>query len=184
MPSRVCTATMKSQSSSSSPPSSSSSSVPRPPRRRQCWECLRRRLVCDFGTPTCNKCRAAGVTCPGYGEKKPLKWIPPGRVNSRTRQRRRPPATEPEERGQITSPNHATLVAEDPDPPSGSCSPARAVVEVTIPLLQLGAEASAVVQAASYCKQAGGSERGLQIRLIAGVQIMPVSILALRPSIS
>ncbi|PLB38034.1 Zn(II)2Cys6 transcription factor [Aspergillus candidus] len=147
MPSMICTASMKSQRSTSS---SSSTSEVRPPRRRQCWECLRRRLVCDFGTPTCNKCRAAGVTCPGYGEKKPLKWIAPGRVNSRTRQRRRPPASESEERGQIASPNHAALVAKDPDPPSGSCSSERAVVKLTIPRLQLGTEANAVVQAASY----------------------------------
>lgn len=99
------------------------------------------------------------MTCPGYGEKKPLKWIAPGRVNSRTRQRRRPPASESEERGQIASPNHAALVAKDPDPPSGSCSSERAVVKLTIPRLQLGTEANAVVQAASYCKPEEQDER-------------------------
>ncbi|KAE8347616.1 hypothetical protein BDV24DRAFT_121128, partial [Aspergillus arachidicola] len=40
--------------------------------QRHCWECMRRRLVCDFARPTCNKCRSAGVACPGYDEKKPL----------------------------------------------------------------------------------------------------------------
>lgn len=44
-------------------------------RRRQCWECRRRRLVCDFSLPGCRKCYTAGVECPGYDEKKPLKWV-------------------------------------------------------------------------------------------------------------
>jgi hypothetical protein len=57
--------------------------VPAP--NRQCWECQRRRLVCDAGQPFCRKCHTAGVVCPGYEDKKPLKWITPGRVTSRTR---------------------------------------------------------------------------------------------------
>lgn len=55
--------------------------------RRQCWECLRRRLVCDSAAPVCNKCKAAGVVCPGYDDKKPLKWLAPGTVLSRPRRR-------------------------------------------------------------------------------------------------
>ncbi|KAF2004178.1 hypothetical protein P154DRAFT_617399 [Amniculicola lignicola CBS 123094] len=53
--------------------------------KRQCWECLRRRLVCDFARPGCKKCQTHGAECPGYGEKKPLKWLAPGKVKSRTR---------------------------------------------------------------------------------------------------
>lgn len=52
---------------------------------RQCWECLRRRWVCDAARPVCNKCRAAGIVCPGYNDQKPLTWLAPGRVTSRTR---------------------------------------------------------------------------------------------------
>ncbi|KAF2470019.1 uncharacterized protein BDR25DRAFT_262571 [Lindgomyces ingoldianus] len=59
--------------------------------RRQCWECVRRRLVCDYGKPSCKKCEKAGVDCPGYSEKKPLKWVAPGKVTSRTRRRKSPP---------------------------------------------------------------------------------------------
>ncbi|KAB8264896.1 fungal-specific transcription factor domain-containing protein [Aspergillus pseudonomiae] len=59
-------------------------------RQRHCWECMRRRLVCDFERPTCNKCRSAGVDCPGYDEKKPLRWLAPGKVTSRAQKRRWP----------------------------------------------------------------------------------------------
>lgn len=52
---------------------------------RQCWECLRRRLVCDTGHPVCNKCKTSGIVCPGYDDKKPLRWLTPGKVTSRTR---------------------------------------------------------------------------------------------------
>ncbi|KAK1965334.1 hypothetical protein LY78DRAFT_658378 [Colletotrichum sublineola] len=72
------------------PPSSS----PEAPEPRRCWECLRRRLVCDATKPVCNKCRVAGIVCPGYDDKKPLTWLAPGRVTCRTR--RKPRNTEKE----------------------------------------------------------------------------------------
>lgn len=56
-------------------------------QNRQCWECAGRRLVCDSSPAGCNKCRAVGVACPGYGDKKPLKWLVPGKVTSRIRHR-------------------------------------------------------------------------------------------------
>ncbi|PLB51393.1 hypothetical protein P170DRAFT_455556 [Aspergillus steynii IBT 23096] len=54
-------------------------------RKRHCWECLRRSLVCDFTRPQCTRCSTAGVACPGYGATEPrrLKWLPPGKVTSR-----------------------------------------------------------------------------------------------------
>ncbi|PCG96518.1 Protein of unknown function DUF3468 [Penicillium occitanis (nom. inval.)] len=56
-------------------------------RKRHCWECLRRRLVCDFTLPACKRCLKSGIDCPGYDEKEPnrLKWLAPGKVKSRTR---------------------------------------------------------------------------------------------------
>ncbi|KAJ0164627.1 hypothetical protein CTA2_586 [Colletotrichum tanaceti] len=60
-----------------------------PERRRRCWECLRRRLVCDAIKPVCNKCRTAGIVCPGYDDKKPLTWLAPGKVTCRTRRKPR-----------------------------------------------------------------------------------------------
>ncbi|KAH8783365.1 hypothetical protein F5883DRAFT_389323, partial [Diaporthe sp. PMI_573] len=56
---------------------------------RHCWECLRRRIACDFTRPTCKKCLQAGIQCTGYGDVKParLRWLPTGRVTSQ-RQRR------------------------------------------------------------------------------------------------
>ncbi|KAI0427593.1 hypothetical protein F5Y09DRAFT_27821 [Xylaria sp. FL1042] len=55
--------------------------------RKHCWECLRRRLVCDSTRPVCNRCRTSGLVCPGYDEKQPLRWVKPGRVTARTRRR-------------------------------------------------------------------------------------------------
>lgn len=55
--------------------------------RRHCWECLRRRLVCDSTRPVCNRCRSSGIVCPGYGEQQPLRWVKPGRVTARSRRR-------------------------------------------------------------------------------------------------
>ena len=52
--------------------------------QRRCWECLRRRLVCDLKRPACGKCNRAGILCPGYGEQKPLTWLRPGTVKSKT----------------------------------------------------------------------------------------------------
>lgn len=56
-------------------------------RKRHCWECLRRRLVCDFQVPCCKRCVGSGVNCPGYAEIPPirLKWLAPGKVKSRQR---------------------------------------------------------------------------------------------------
>ncbi|KZL79293.1 c6 zinc finger domain-containing protein [Colletotrichum incanum] len=70
-------------------PASSPSWSPDAPERRRCWECLRRRLVCDAIRPVCNKCRVAGIVCPGYDDKKPLTWLAPGRVTCRTRRKPR-----------------------------------------------------------------------------------------------
>lgn len=55
--------------------------------RRHCWECLRRRLVCDSTRPVCSRCRTSGIVCPGYGEQQPLRWVKPGRVTARSRRR-------------------------------------------------------------------------------------------------
>ena len=67
------------------PPSASRNGPSASGEPRQCWECLRRRWVCDAARPVCNKCRAAGIVCPGYNDTKPLTWLAPGRVTSRAR---------------------------------------------------------------------------------------------------
>ncbi|TQN69455.1 Beauvericin cluster-specific repressor BEA4 [Colletotrichum shisoi] len=43
----------------------------------QCWRCRKRRLRCDSSLPSCHKCLAADVHCPGYGDKKPVAWRDP-----------------------------------------------------------------------------------------------------------
>lgn len=58
-------------------------------KRRKCWDCRRRRLVCDLARPGCSKCQSAGRSCPGYGSNKPLKWMqPPEEINFRHAPRR------------------------------------------------------------------------------------------------
>jgi hypothetical protein len=52
---------------------------------RQCWNCFKRRLVCDRTLPHCKKCTKAGKECPGYDEQKPLQWVQTGKVTSRKR---------------------------------------------------------------------------------------------------
>ena len=39
----------------------------------RCWTCKKRRLKCDGGVPSCQKCWGHGVECLGY--KKPLTWV-------------------------------------------------------------------------------------------------------------
>jgi len=51
--------------------------------RRQCWTCIKRRLVCDSQRPTCQRCKNAKIECRGYHDKKPLTWLEPGQVTSR-----------------------------------------------------------------------------------------------------
>ncbi|KAF2622860.1 hypothetical protein BU25DRAFT_202235 [Macroventuria anomochaeta] len=58
---------------------------------RQCWECLKRRLVCDHTLPHCKKCIKASKKCPGYDNQKPLQWVEPGKVTSRRRKKDSPP---------------------------------------------------------------------------------------------
>ncbi|XPS68897.1 hypothetical protein M3J09_001176 [Ascochyta lentis] len=58
---------------------------------RRCWECLKRRLVCDHTLPHCKKCKKASKECPGYDEQKPLQWVEPGKVTSRRRKKDSPP---------------------------------------------------------------------------------------------
>ncbi|KAK0616646.1 fungal-specific transcription factor domain-containing protein [Immersiella caudata] len=43
---------------------------------KQCWECHRRRLVCDSARPQCRKCQTKGLDCPGYDSSKPVRWVP------------------------------------------------------------------------------------------------------------
>ncbi|CAI6308939.1 unnamed protein product [Periconia digitata] len=57
---------------------------------RQCWECVKRRLVCDFTLPHCRKCISKGRECPGYGEQRPVQWVAVGKVTSRRRRKESP----------------------------------------------------------------------------------------------
>ncbi|GFF85215.1 hypothetical protein IFM47457_06738 [Aspergillus lentulus] len=101
-------------------------------RRRQCWECHRRRLVCDFSLPGCRKCYTAGVECPGYDDKKPLKWVTTGEVTSRPRKKTVQ---------QSTAKQHASEDRSDSQDEVWSLS---------VPRDRLVTESGAIVEAAYY----------------------------------
>ncbi|KAK7993836.1 hypothetical protein PG989_007217 [Apiospora arundinis] len=95
--------------------------MPEPPAKRHCWECRRRCLVCDFTTPSCKRCIAAGVECPGYGSTKPVRiqWLPPGRVKSRRRKAGKaadPPEARTPKSDVMSAPDSAPLAPPTPTP--------------------------------------------------------------------
>ncbi|KAJ3499398.1 hypothetical protein NLG97_g374 [Lecanicillium saksenae] len=51
---------------------------------KPCWECFKKRRVCDFSRPSCLKCVSRCLRCPGY-DQKPLKWLQPGQTRSKGR---------------------------------------------------------------------------------------------------
>ncbi len=103
--------------------------------RKQCWECLKRRLVCDLTRPRCNKCFARGVSCPGY-DHKPLKWIAPGQTRSKRRGVRKDKSTGDQRRPQEEeeSPSERQLVVS--------------------PSIDLSSEITSLLDAIQYCKDA------------------------------
>jgi hypothetical protein len=128
-------------------------SVPSAPR--QCWECLRRRLVCDCKQPVCNKCRTAGIVCPGYEDKKPLTWLAPGRVTSRTRKPR-----SPSRRGSTAkrSPKREPVAVkkrgdEPGPPPQDAAQEAAEALLSIVPRVRLRNDTCDIVEAAHYCKR-------------------------------
>lgn len=92
--------------------------------KKQCWECLKRRLVCDFSRPRCKKCGARGVSCPGY-DHKPLRWMAPGQTRSKQRGVRTPQT----------------------DTQAASCEPT-----AIAPSIDVCSEVTEVFEAIEYCK--------------------------------
>ena len=116
--------------------------------KRHCWECVRRRLECDAARPVCTKCRKAGIVCPGYEDKKPLKWLAPGRITSRARKpkNKEPPATESHESVAVVRRKTASPIDQQ-----------RAAMEIfgpggQIPLVHFQDDVTRIVQATSYCQ--------------------------------
>ncbi|KAF3797112.1 hypothetical protein GCG54_00009082 [Colletotrichum gloeosporioides] len=58
--------------------------------KQACWECQRRRVVCDSARPVCPQCRLQGIVCPGYDNVKPLTWLAPDRITMRKRKTKQP----------------------------------------------------------------------------------------------
>lgn len=110
--------------------------------RRQCWECQRRRVVCDSARPICGKCKSKGLVCPGYEDKKPLTWLAPGKVKMRTWKRKNPPNGKG---------NGATNGLKNDDTDSERASPQEQLVHI-FPGHELRTETCDIVEATFYCK--------------------------------
>lgn len=110
--------------------------------KRQCWECFRRRLVCDTSEPSCKKCTSAGKTCPGYGATEPLKWLAPS-TNRCLTQRQKRKATG--NRWCYTTTTEKTI--ENHKVPQEHSQ----VLRVNASLGELKPDDSAIVEAALYC---------------------------------
>lgn len=115
---------------------------------RRCWECLRRQIDCDGDSPVCKACVARGVVCPGFDNKLPLRWLPPGKVTSRTwkKSSRRNVASDP---NASTSSHEQSIVAGQANqlktPPNGA-----EVSPLSLFIMKTGTDALA--QAAVYCE--------------------------------
>jgi hypothetical protein len=130
-------------------------------RKRHCWECMRRCLVCDSMEPACQRCCTSGTVCPGYSNVKPtrLKWLSPGKVRSRPRRLKLPPL---DKRG---NDQHKSKAG----------TPATLVVgRQVIPRLDLDPEASILLQAAEYCKSLP-NDASTMSRLTVMTQLTPAS---------
>lgn len=120
--------------------------------RRQCWECQRRRLVCDSTYPVCIQCRTTRITCPGYEDKRPLVWLAPGRVTSRTRRRPRKGAAAPSKLKVSKSGTAKTNEKQTQDLAVAPLTQAAVQDRVKIPKLVLKTERCDIYSAAHYCK--------------------------------
>ncbi|KAB8231209.1 Zn(II)2Cys6 transcription factor [Aspergillus alliaceus] len=113
--------------------------------QRHCWECMRRRIVCDFERPACSKCCAAGIACPGYDEKKPLKWLAPGKVSSRSRKRLTPPETNRSSTG-----SEEPVVSQETSPTSADNETELLELFMITPTRELKSETCTIVESVWY----------------------------------
>ncbi|KAH8195299.1 hypothetical protein TruAng_010522 [Truncatella angustata] len=112
----------------------SNQKAPEDVEKRQCWECQRRRLVCDGIRPVCNKCKTNKVVCPGYEDKKPLVWLAPGKVTSRVR-RAKPTASKKNGPGKATEEKTEALMCQ---------KKAQPMVETVSPILSPAADNASI----------------------------------------
>lgn len=117
-------------------------------RKRHCWECLRRRLVCDYGIPGCRRCAKSGVDCPGYGETPPLRVKV---VAPKTRSRHRKDAEGSRQMTRRASSEGASSDSARSDSSRGSSVSSDDTKEVAAPRVELKTEYHALVQACEYC---------------------------------
>lgn len=126
--------------------------APRPDSSRWCWECRRRRLVCDCTRPVCDKCKATGVVCPGYEDRKPLTWLAPGKVLSRTRKPRGSRQTAAKKTKDSSSSSSPESDAVSSSSSSREEAALQKVHRQPPPRTQLRTDMCDLAEAALYCK--------------------------------
>ena len=114
---------------------------------QHCWECRRRRLICDGGVPVCTKCRTAGIVCPGYADKKPLTWLAPGRVVSRNRK----PKAAATSTSLPSTTGRKKKTKDEPPAQDTSKSLYKLDLRVVPKVLDLRPKAWDIIEAAAYC---------------------------------
>ncbi|KAL4959294.1 Zn(II)2Cys6 transcription factor [Aspergillus stella-maris] len=121
-------------------------------RKRHCWECLRRCLVCDFTEPQCKRCVNSGTLCPGYGEKKPLRlnWMEPGRVKSKTRKKKGKKKGETDSSKVVCTKEKDSYLPSPPKTKTGSKPKQTVFQERIIPRLALKTNEDACCEAIDY----------------------------------
>ena len=135
-------------------------------KKRKCWECRRRRLVCDLARPGCARCQSAGKSCPGYRLDKPLKWMqPPQEIRSRHAPRRQlefacssgstdsqEPDLDPHAPSTTSTTEGSVVPLEGPD--DGICqgSTERAIFILDPCALKIQQELGEVFESVEYCR--------------------------------
>lgn len=96
-----------------------------------CWACKRRRVRCDFGRPSCSKCIAKGIACPGYSPTKPRRWK--HYVSSQPHEDEKAPQTPSQEDRLGSTTQRSVVVYQQPQAPfqmlEGDVAPAATVLD-------------------------------------------------------
>lgn len=123
-------------------------------RKHHCWECLQRRLVCDFQVPGCKRCAGSGVDCPGYGETPPIrvKWVAPGKVKSRQRNGQRNGSSNRQKNSRASSGSVSTGISkgglESSEAESGPSDESQGLA---VPRFHLKTDHHALLDSVQYC---------------------------------
>ncbi|ETS76650.1 hypothetical protein PFICI_12037 [Pestalotiopsis fici W106-1] len=79
-----------------------------PPKTKGCFQCSRRRIICDLGQPHCRKCKQKGLECSGLGR---IRFVPGVASRGKFKNSRIPAIQQVSEEQQIPAPAPCSTVA-------------------------------------------------------------------------